>query len=215
MIESRFSRTIPATARARRLRREATFPERLVWSRLRSGALGGYSFRRQHPAGPYTLDFFCAELRVAVEIDGDSHGHHAQRMRDARRDAWLADHGVQMLRFWNDEVLTNLDGVVETIWRAIEDAQSGQTRNGRRWTYRPKRTRKSPSLARVAPDRLAQKSPSLEKGGSKPASAGFGEGSTQPVRSYSGSPTPTRRATPADLPLSGGGVSQPAQRKPS
>src|SRR5205823_1936490 len=79
----------------------------------------GASFRRQHPAGSYVLDFYCPILRIAVEVDGGGHGHFSGAQRDARRDAWLRDNGVLVLRFWNNEVRSNLYGVCETVRLAV------------------------------------------------------------------------------------------------
>jgi very-short-patch-repair endonuclease len=104
----------PGVDRARQLRREATDVEKRLWSRLRSSGLG-VRFVRQHPIGPYIADFACRSLKLAVELDGSQHGGD----RDQRRDAFLARQGYLVLRFWNLEVLTNMDGVLETIRLAI------------------------------------------------------------------------------------------------
>jgi very-short-patch-repair endonuclease len=92
--------------RARRLRQSLTGPELGLWVRLRRSQLGGFRFRRQHPLGPYILDFYCAEARLAVEIDGLGHDHPDQIRHDARRDEWLASAGVRVLRIpsaWTKE----------------------------------------------------------------------------------------------------------------
>jgi very-short-patch-repair endonuclease len=88
-----------------------TDAERTLWKALRDRQLDGHKFRRQHPIGPYILDFFCEERRLAIEVDG---GQHTAE-RDAPRTAWLAGHGIRILRFWNNDVLNNLPGVLETI----------------------------------------------------------------------------------------------------
>ena len=85
-------------AAARKLRRNLSAPEAMLWSRLRARAPGRPSFRRQHPIGPYVLDFYCAKARLAVEIDGMSHDVEDRPQRDQRRDAWLAAHGVTVMR---------------------------------------------------------------------------------------------------------------------
>jgi very-short-patch-repair endonuclease len=103
------------TQRARALRRDAPFPERLVWSRIRSGQLEGWKFRRQHPVGRYIADFACVELRLIVELDGDTHGEATQVCRDAARTAYLEAEGWQVIRFWNAEVMDSLDGVLQQI----------------------------------------------------------------------------------------------------
>ena len=88
-----------------------TDAERKLWSPLRDRQIDGLKFRRQHPIGQYVLDFLCEERRLAVELDGSQHTAE----KDAVRTAWLADHGIRILRFWNNDVLTNLSGVLETI----------------------------------------------------------------------------------------------------
>jgi very-short-patch-repair endonuclease len=103
----------------RQLRRDMTAPERLLWSRLRRQQLDGLKFRRQHPLGPFVLDFFCAERRVAIEIDGACHYADAAPARDRRRDAFLASQGVRVLRFTNPEVLADVDAVVAAIGQAL------------------------------------------------------------------------------------------------
>src|SRR5947207_12897682 len=85
-------------------------------NRIRSRALGGYKFVRQEPIGPYTVDFVCREQRLVIEVDG---GQHATDKHDATRDQWLADHRYRVLRFWNNDVLGNIDGVLETIAIAL------------------------------------------------------------------------------------------------
>ncbi len=97
---------------SRQLRAEMTDAERVLWRHLRSEQLGGHKFRRQHPIGSYIADFACLERRLMVEVDG---GQHNGSARDAERDAWLEAQGWQVLRFWNNEVLANLEGVVMTI----------------------------------------------------------------------------------------------------
>jgi very-short-patch-repair endonuclease len=84
--------------RARRMRKALTPQELGLWLRLRDRKLGGFRFRRQHPMGPYILDFYCPEARLAIEIDGYSHGVEGAAERDARRDAWLLARNVETLR---------------------------------------------------------------------------------------------------------------------
>ncbi len=98
---------------ARRLRKTPTDAESRLWRRLRQKQLDGFRFRRQHPLGPYVADFFCAEARLIVEVDG---GQHARALeRDDARSRWLAARGYRVLRFWNNEVLGNTDGVIDVI----------------------------------------------------------------------------------------------------
>ncbi|WP_205953498.1 endonuclease domain-containing protein [Pseudoxanthomonas winnipegensis] len=97
---------------ARVLRREMTDAERLLWKQLRGGQLEGLKFRRQHPIPPYLADFCCIERRMIVELDG---GQHSQG-RDAARTAFLESQGWRVLRFWDNEVLLEVEAVVEAIW---------------------------------------------------------------------------------------------------
>src|ERR1051326_3471156 len=97
--------------RARRLRREMSLPEALLWRELRKRP-AGLKFRRQHPAGPFVLDFFCADKKLAVEIDGEAHERGNRPERDAVRDAWVLANGVRTCRIPAKDVLANVDGVV-------------------------------------------------------------------------------------------------------
>jgi very-short-patch-repair endonuclease len=109
------------TRRARDMRREMTNAERKVWAALRGHRLEGLQFRRQQPCGPYIADFLCYAARLVVEVDGATHSTPEELARDARRDAWFADNGFEVLRVTNAEVYCEFDGVVETIrLRAME-----------------------------------------------------------------------------------------------
>ena len=101
--------------RARDLRRRLTLPEVLFWTAVRGRRLGGARFRRQHPRGPYILDFYCEEFRLAVEIDGASHDRPDRLAYDQRRTAWLNARGIEVLRIPAREVLGNLDGVLTSL----------------------------------------------------------------------------------------------------
>jgi len=105
---------------ARTLRHQATDAERLLWSRLRDQRLAGYKFRRQHPIGPYVVDFACVERHLVVEVDGGQHALDSERARDEERTRRIEAEGFRVLRFWNNEVLTNLEGVLEAILAACE-----------------------------------------------------------------------------------------------
>jgi len=115
------------TARARRLRRDETDAERRLWYRLRARQIGGAKFVRQDPIGLYVVDFVCREQRLVVEVDG---GQHATDLRDAVRDQWLKDRGYRVLRFWNNDVLANTEGVLEAIAAALSEAAGAPTRGG-------------------------------------------------------------------------------------
>ena len=104
-------------ANARRLRRALSPPEARLWVRLRQRAPGLPTFRRQHPIGPYVLDFYCAMARLAIEIDGMSHDVGGRPERDLRRDAWLATRGVTVMRIAAGDVMRALDETVDSIVR--------------------------------------------------------------------------------------------------
>ncbi len=105
---------------ARYLRREMTKAEMRLWHFLRRKRLLGLKFRRQHPFGPYVLDFYCPELALAIEVDGSQHGKMRGRKHDQERDAYLARHGVMVLRYWTADVLRDVDGVVNDICAKIQ-----------------------------------------------------------------------------------------------
>jgi very-short-patch-repair endonuclease len=104
------------TQRARRLRQTATDAELKLWYRLRSRSILGFKFVRQEPIGPYVADFTCRERGLIVEVDG---GQHADSKRDLVRDQWFVDRRYLVLRFWNNDVMTNIDDVLETIAMAL------------------------------------------------------------------------------------------------
>jgi very-short-patch-repair endonuclease len=100
---------------ARKLRQEQTDAENLLWSHLRAYRLSRLKFRRQQPVGAYVVDFFCPDKKLIVELDG---GQHQERVgHDEVRDAWLKSEGYTVLRYWNNEVMANLEGVLEDIGR--------------------------------------------------------------------------------------------------
>jgi very-short-patch-repair endonuclease len=117
---SQFSRTPAMTSKARALRKAMTRAETKLWSVLRRDQLETLHFRRQHSTGPYVLDFYCPELQMAVELDGGQHGFSAARARDRRRTKWLASKGITVLRFRNNDVIENLEGVWSEIVRVAE-----------------------------------------------------------------------------------------------
>ncbi|MDG2535147.1 DUF559 domain-containing protein [Sphingomonas sp. HITSZ_GF] len=105
----------PGTIRqAKRLRREMSLPEALLWRELRKRP-ASLKFRRQHPAGPYVLDFYCDAVRLAIEVDGEVHERGNRPALDAVRDAWLAMQSVRTLRIPVREVLSDLDAVIRHI----------------------------------------------------------------------------------------------------
>ena len=100
---------------AKGMRTNATDAERKLWNMLRGGRMDGLKFKRQVPIDGYILDFVCFEVRLIIEADG---GQHSDSLHDAERDRHFAEQGFRTLRFWNNEVLTNPDGV----WLAVEQA---------------------------------------------------------------------------------------------
>jgi primosomal protein N' (replication factor Y) len=107
---------------SRRLRAQATDAERRLWALLRDRQIGGCKFRRQHPVGPFFADFAAVERRLIVEADG---GQHADSHADARRTAWLESQGWRVIRFWNNEILTNPEGVARAVLEALGVDEGG------------------------------------------------------------------------------------------
>jgi very-short-patch-repair endonuclease len=106
--------------KARRLRRNLSLPEGLLWRELRARP-DGLKFRRQHPSGAYILDFYCSDARLAIEIDGEGHGMGERPEHDAARDAWFARAGIATLRIPARAVLADLDAVARGIVSACRD----------------------------------------------------------------------------------------------
>lgn len=102
-----------ATEKARELRQKSTDAERLLWKHLRAKRLDGLKFRRQEPIGDYIVDFVSFDKRVVVELDGSQ--HVVRKAEDDQRTRWLSDQGFKVLRFWNNEVLKSIEGVLKVI----------------------------------------------------------------------------------------------------
>ncbi|MCX7006321.1 MAG: endonuclease domain-containing protein [Kiritimatiellaeota bacterium] len=109
---------------ARVLRRQMTSAEKVLWFKLRNRKPAGAKFRRQQPFGPYVLDFYCAEHKLNVELDGGQHDLPEQREHDRRRADFLAREGVTTLRFWNSQIRKNLEGVLVKIRMTLETLSS-------------------------------------------------------------------------------------------
>ena len=104
----------------KKLRENATDAERKLWHHLRRKQIDGLRFRRQYPLGPYIVDFVCLPARLIIEVDG---GQHTEQMeRDAARTAWLKAQGFRVIRFWNNEVLGNIEGVLHVIGEQLAPA---------------------------------------------------------------------------------------------
>ncbi len=114
------------TETARRLRRDSTGPERVLWDVLRSRGLAGMKFRRQHPIDPYVVDFYCHDEQLVIELDGDSHDE-SRFEYDMRRQNKLESIGLTVVRISNDDVLTDMDSVVAAILKAVgRDVETGE-----------------------------------------------------------------------------------------
>jgi very-short-patch-repair endonuclease len=108
--------------RAKELRRAMTRAETLLWRHLKAHRLALLGFRRQSPMGSYIADFVSHACKLVVEVDGESHDFESRLRHDSRRDEWFASRGYCVLRFTNDDVMKNLEGVVIAIGQAAEQA---------------------------------------------------------------------------------------------
>ena len=106
-------------ATARRLRTNATGAETSLWRHLKRMETSGTHFRRQVPIGRYIADFACMASRLVVELDGSQHGDEVNKAKDEERTRWLESEGYRVIRFWNNDVSQNLDGVLDTIRAAL------------------------------------------------------------------------------------------------
>ena len=111
------STTKGTVEKARALRRVMTPPEARLWQVLRTRP-GGFKFRRQHPLGPFVLDFYCPSAKLAIEVDGIAHEMGANQQRDAARDQWLQDHGFRVLRIPAAEMKDDVEPVIRLIMLA-------------------------------------------------------------------------------------------------
>jgi very-short-patch-repair endonuclease len=130
-----------SASRARQLRGAMTDTERRLWSALRSRRLEGYKFRRQHPIGPFVADFACLSHRLVIEADG---GQHAENQDDRRRTIWLARRGWRVVRFWNNDILTNPEGVQDVVLEVL----SARSARFRLHPHPPGPSGPGPSLSR-------------------------------------------------------------------
>ena len=104
---------------AKKLRNNLTDAEKRLWYFLRTKQVSGLKFRRQAPIGPYIVDFVCFPKKLVIELDGGQHAEIWHKEKDAKRDAWLASQGFTVLRFWDNEVLQNMEGVGEKIIKTL------------------------------------------------------------------------------------------------
>lgn len=119
VLKSRMKKSREQIALARGLRQKQTDAEKVLWLRLKNKQLEGVKFQRQQPIGPYIVDFASLQSKLIIEIDGGHHNEEKLREKDEKRTMWLKERGYQILRFWNNEVLLNTDGVLERIREAL------------------------------------------------------------------------------------------------
>ncbi|NTF41536.1 endonuclease domain-containing protein [Rhizobium rhizogenes] len=114
------SRDVPDRLRqfAKTMRSDATKAENMLWQALRGSQLEGFKFRRQVPIDGYIVDFVCFEVRLIIEVDG---AQHAESVRDRKRDVYFSNQGFRIMRVWNHEVVTNLDGICLTILAELKN----------------------------------------------------------------------------------------------
>lgn len=110
--------------RAKAMRRQMTPPEARLWQAVRAGRMNGLKWRRQHPVGPFILDFYCAVAALAVEVDGAVHDDPDQIARDRRRTAWLERQGLKVIRIASVDVRDDLDGVLDYVLRTVRERRA-------------------------------------------------------------------------------------------
>ena len=117
----RFFNLESAKENRRALRKSMPSAEVILWQSIRREQLGGFKFRRQYSVGSYVIDFFCAEAKLAIEVDGESHYVEGAKEKDDRRQQIIEGFGIRFLRFTNPDVYDNLDGVLETIYSTLKE----------------------------------------------------------------------------------------------
>ena len=117
---------VPLLKAARALRSTMTEAEQHLWYHLRRKQVGGFRFRRQHPFERFVLDFYCLEVKLAIELDGGQHNEPDIKAHDRERSEFLACHGIQVLRFWNNEVFSNKDAVLQYIYDVLVERAEQQ-----------------------------------------------------------------------------------------
>ena len=186
-----------AVPAARELRRAMTPAETMLWHAVRDRRHEGLKMRRQHPVGPFVLDFAVPQACLAVEVDGDVHRHQAEA--DAARTAHLAELGWRVVRFANDDVLLSLDETLAAIWRAASESLTPQP---------PLPLRGERGSHRGAPGRASPKAPNHRAVTPSPPAGGEGSGS----EGVAPAPPPTTPSPPAGGEGAGGEGLAPAQR---
>src|SRR5436190_3535265 len=120
------TRTAAARDFARQLRKKSTDAEKRLWRLLRNHRFNEFKFRRQYACGIYFLDFYCTGAKLGVELDGGGHGFPDQRAKDEKRNRFLAEQGIKVLRFWNHQLRGELEAVRFEIWHALME-RTGRT----------------------------------------------------------------------------------------
>jgi very-short-patch-repair endonuclease len=145
---------------ARRLRKKATYAEIKLWRHLRQVPMLGSHFRRQVPIGPYVADFACMASKLLIEVDGGQHGEGVNAKRDEVRTRWLDAEGYRVIRFWNNDIINNIAGVMEVIYAAVYGASDAEP------THLKHERRRPPAVGgdHPTPARFARR-PSPSRGG--------------------------------------------------
>jgi very-short-patch-repair endonuclease len=107
--------------RRKTLRKNLSKAEAIMWNHLSRRQMNGYKFRRQHSVDQHVIDFYCPELKLAIEIDGDSHFMSGVEVQDKIRQEYIESFGIKFLRFTNEDVYKNIDGVCQTVYNKIEE----------------------------------------------------------------------------------------------
>jgi len=148
---------------AKRLRENSTGAEELLWRRLRRFPISGTHFRRQVPIGPYVADFACMAARLIIEVDGSQHGRRDDtRRRDDARTRWLEAEGYRVMRFWNNDLTANMDGVLDAIYAAIHGSSAAEPKPLKHQRYK---RFASPGTAATPPRRAPRADPPPAGGG--------------------------------------------------
>ena len=113
--------------RRQSLRNKATRAEQILWQKLKGKQVNSRKFRRQSSVGPFILDFYCPSLKLAIEVDGPSHLSQSAKEYDRRREVYICGHGVEFLRFTNQEIYENLEGALQVIWEKTNALKNSTT----------------------------------------------------------------------------------------
>ena len=139
---------------AHRLRLNQTDPEARLWRRLRNWPIQGTHFRRQVPIGPYIVDFACMAAHLVIEMDGSQHGIGENVIRDEARTRWLEAAGYRVIRFWNNDLVNNMDGVLERIFEAVHGSTIAAPAPFKHKRRERRQTTGHPTPARPQPSKL-------------------------------------------------------------